>query len=241
MNFLVIQKWHKKIGVYVAIFVIFLAISGIALNHTEKFKLNTTHVKIDWLLDLYQINPEFEPIGYFSFDNWAVQVGERIYFNNKEVANDVNKLIGMTKIQDTYVIAYDGKLMILTNEGEILESLGGAEGIPAGMKTLGIDSQKNIVIESAHGYYRVNLDILKWNEFNFLEAKWSSASEITESLKNDVLDQYRGTGLPIERVLLDLHSGRIFGSWGVYFVDLVALLFIVMSITGIWMWWYKKE
>ena len=85
MNFLVIQKWHKKIGVYIAIFVIFLAISGIALNHTEKFKLNTTYVKLDWLLDLYQINPEFEPIGYFSFDNWAIQVGERIYFNNKRL------------------------------------------------------------------------------------------------------------------------------------------------------------
>ena len=53
MNFLVIQKWHKKIGVYVAIFVIFLAISGIALNHTEKFKLNTTYVKLDWLLDIW--------------------------------------------------------------------------------------------------------------------------------------------------------------------------------------------
>ena len=66
MKYLVIRKWHEKIGVYIALFVVFLAISGIALNHTEKFKLNTTYVKLDWLLDLYQINPESEPIGYFS-------------------------------------------------------------------------------------------------------------------------------------------------------------------------------
>ena len=240
MKFLVIQKWHKKIGVYIAIFVIFLAASGIALNHTEKFRLNTTHVKLNWLLDLYQINPKSEPIGYLSSNNWAIQVGERLYFNNKEIVDGVHKLIGMTKIQDTYVIAYDGKLIILTTEGELLESLGGAEGVPAGMKNLGTDNQENIVIESAHGYYQVNLNDLKWNEYDFLEAKWTSTSKITEPLKNDVLDQYRGTGLPIERVLLDLHSGRIFGSWGIYFVDLVAILFIIISITGIWMWWYKK-
>ena len=47
MKFLFIQKWHKKIGVYTALFVIFLAISGIALNHTEKLKLNTTYIKTD--------------------------------------------------------------------------------------------------------------------------------------------------------------------------------------------------
>ena len=238
--FIFIQKWHKKIGIYIAIFVIFLAISGIALNHTEKLKLNTTYVKLDWLLDLYHINPESEPIGYLSSNNWAIQVGERIYFNNKEIIDNARKLIGMTQIQDTYIIAYDGKLIILSNEGELIEFLGGAEGVPAGMKTLGIDSQENIVIESAHGYYQVNLDVLKWNEFDFLEAKWSTKSEITESLKNDILDQYRGTGLPIERVLLDLHSGRIFGNWGIYFIDLVAFLFIIISITGIWMWCYKK-
>ncbi len=107
------------------------------------------------------------------------------------------------------------------------------------MKAIGYDNQ-NIIIQSAHGYYQVNLDILEWNEHEFLEANWSSASEITESLKNNVLKQYRGTGLPIERVLLDLHSGRIVGVWGIYLVDLVAVLFIIIAITGIWMWWYKK-
>ena len=56
MKFLFIQKWHKKIGVYTALFVIFLAISGIALNHTEKLKLNTTYIKMDWLLDLYPVS-----------------------------------------------------------------------------------------------------------------------------------------------------------------------------------------
>ncbi len=191
MNFLVIQKWHKKIGVYVAIFVIFLAISGIALNHSDKFKLNTTFIKMEWLLDLYQIGPASEPIGYLSSNNWVVQVGKRIYFNNKEIINDANKLVGMVKINDTYVIAYDGRLMLLNKKGEISEFLTGVEGVPAGMTKIGYDEQDNIIIKSAHGYYRANLDILQWSEYDFINANWSSASKITEPLKANILEQYR--------------------------------------------------
>jgi len=241
MNFLFIQKWHKKIGVYITIFVIFLAISGIALNHSEKFKLNTTFVKMEWLLNLYQIGPASEPIGYLSSNNWVIQVGKRIYFNNKEIINDANKLVGMVKINDTYVIAYDGKLMLLNKKGEILELLTGVEGVPAGMTKIGYDEQYNIIIKSAHGYYRVNLDILQWSEYDFINANWSSTSKITEPLKANILEQYRGTGLTAERTLLDLHSGRIFGKWGLYFVDLIAVLFVFIALTGIWMWWYKKN
>ena len=69
--FTFIQKWHKKIGTYIALFVVFLAISGIALNHSEKLKLNTTYIKVDWLLNLYQVNPKSEPIGYLSSNNWV--------------------------------------------------------------------------------------------------------------------------------------------------------------------------
>ena len=239
MNFLVVQKWHKKIGVYIALFVILLSVSGIVLNHSEKFKLNTTYIKMDWLLDLYQIKPASEPVGYLLFNNWIIQVGERVYFNENEIINDANKLIGVVNVNDINVIAYDGKLILLTNEGDILESLGGAEGVPAGMKAIGHDDQNNIIIQSAHGYYRVNVDILKWDEYDFLEATWSTTAEITKSIKADILEQYRGTGLTIERVLLDLHSGRIVGGWGIYLIDIIAVLFIIIVITGIWMWWYK--
>ena len=240
MNFLIIQKWHKKLGVYIALFVILLAVSGIVLNHSEELKLNTTYVKMDWLMDLYQINPKSEPVGYRSSNNWITQVDEHIYFNNKKIADNANKLIGVVNTNNAYAIAYDDKIILLTIEGEILESLGGTEGVPAGMKAIGSDEKNNIIIQSAHGYYRVNLDTLQWDEYNFLEANWSSTSEITEPLKTNILEQYRGTGLTIERVLLDLHSGRIISGWGIYLVDLIAILFIFIAFTGIWMWWYNK-
>ena len=108
MKYLVIRKWHEKIGVYIALFVVFLAISGIALNHTEKFKLNTTYVKLDWLLDLYQINPESEPIEgneNVSFSTPLITnvvfVGFSISFNNKGL--ETKLLVSIPKFEISFL------------------------------------------------------------------------------------------------------------------------------------------
>ena len=50
----------------------------------------------------------------------------------------------------------------------------------------------------------------------------------------------RGSGLPVERVLLDLHSGRIFGKPGVYVVDAAAILFLVLAASGVWLWGKRR-
>jgi len=238
--FPIIQKWHKNFGLFVALFVIFLVLSGIVLNHSQQLKLNANYIQSEWLLDLYQINPAREPLGYLSSDSWVIQVGERIYFNDREIAKDVNKLIGIVKINNVYVVAFDDHLTQLTKDGEIIEHLTGAEGVPAGMEAIGYDNQGNVIIKAAHGYYRVNLDVLNWKEYDYLEANWSTATPVPDQLKSDLLKQYRGSGLTFERVLLDLHSGRMIGQWGVYFVDIVATLFLILACSGVWMWWSRK-
>lgn len=235
-----IQKWHKKFGVFVTLFVIFLVTSGIAINHSEQLALNKNYIQSKWLLDLYQINPTKEPVGFQVNNAWATQVGERVYFNKLEVAKDSERLVGIIHVNDIYTVAYDGQLKLLTAQGETIEHLAGTDGVPAGMKEIGHDDNGDVVIKAAHGYYHVNLDALEWKEYDYLDANWSKPSRIPETLGDALLQQYRGSGLSIERVLLDLHSGRILGAWGVYFVDFIAILMLVLSCTGVWMWWQRK-
>lgn len=234
--FAIIHKWHKKFGVFAAFFVIFLVSSGIALNHSQQLQLNNNYIQSQWLLDLYQINPGSKPVSFEAEGIRVSQLGERVYFENREIATDVQQLIGIVNINDIVTVAFDGQLMLVSKEGELIEHLTGVEGVPAGMNEIGSDEQGDIVIKAAHGFYHVNLDALEWKEYDHLEAKWSLASAIPEALSEDLLLQYRGSGLTLERVLLDLHSGRIVGSWGVYFVDLIALVLLVLSCTGVWMW-----
>ena len=44
-----------------------------------------------------------------------------------------------------------------------------------------------------------------------------------------------------ERVLLDVHSGRLFGRLGVLWVDLVGVLLGGLAMSGIAMWWLHRR
>ncbi len=231
-----IQKWHKNIGVIAALFVVFLVISGIALNHSHSCNLNKTFIKSNWLLDIYNIRPDGEAVGFALNGNRITQLGGRVYFNEFEISRDVEKLIGVIKLDEMLVIGFDGQLLLMTEQGELIEHLTGKEGVPAGMRAIGLSENKDVIIRAAHGFYHVNLEELEWQEFDHLEAVWSETVAIPTALEQSLLDQYRGTGLSWERVLLDFHSGRILGQWGVYLVDLAAFLFLMLAISGIWMW-----
>ena len=233
--FAVIQKWHKKIGIFAVLFLIFLTVSGIFLNHSETFGLNRNFVQAEWLLDIYNIQPPSKPVSYQVDALRATQVGTRLYVNQQEIANPIEKLLGIVKLSDYYVVAYDHQLLLITTDAQKIELLSGTEGVPSGMKRIGIDNQQQIVIEAAHGFYIVDLDVLQWDEQDHYSATWSEPSPLPDALETELLRLYRGSGLSIERILLDFHSGRIVGSWGVYFVDIIALLLLFIAMTGIWM------
>jgi uncharacterized iron-regulated membrane protein len=50
-----------------------------------------------------------------------------------------------------------------------------------------------------------------------------------------------GEVLPTERLLLDLHSGRIFGAAGPWIFDIAALLLILLSLSGTWIWIKRRR
>jgi len=46
-----------------------------------------------------------------------------------------------------------------------------------------------------------------------------------------------------ERLLLDLHAGRFLGPLAAWFSDIMASLIIILSLSGIWLWWknYRRS
>ena len=51
-----------------------------------------------------------------------------------------------------------------------------------------------------------------------------------------VVAAYRGEVLSLQRLLLDMHSGRFFGSKGVWVYDLLALLVFLLAGSGLVLW-----
>lgn len=51
------------------------------------------------------------------------------------------------------------------------------------------------------------------------------------------IEQGYAPPLSWDRVLLDLHTGRFFGDWGVYLMDAAAIVLLLLTFTGIYNWY----
>jgi hypothetical protein len=221
--------------------VLLLSITGVFLNHTEKFRLDQSYVNNEIVLNWYNIRPPQQPSSFNLDQIWITRIGDRLYFNDVELEQRSEVLWGVAMQQEMIVLALEDKLLLLTASGQQIEKLSGYDGVPAGITAIGMNEYDELVIKGVHGDYLVDLNVLAWEDYEEIAAEWSVEVAIPESLEQKLLNLYRGKGLTWERLLLDIHSGRVFGDAGVYIVDLTALLFIFLALSGSWMWLRRRR
>jgi hypothetical protein len=131
----------------------------------------------------------------------------------------------------------------MSTAGELIEKLEEKDGVPAGMKRIGIDQTNLFIVEGSHDLYTSKNDFLSWEHWKGNETgiTWATPAPTDNNLKKMLQYHYRSKVLPVERVLLDLHSGRFFGSLGPWFIDASAILLILLSLSGTWMWFKRQR
>lgn len=229
-------QWHRYLGVSVALFVLILSVSGIMLNHTGALALDKHFVKSNILLDWYGVYAPEKIYSYKTSQGWISQWDSHLYMDNKTLGEYSDKLLGATVYQGMLIVALERTILLFTPQGELIEILRGTQGVPAGMWAIGLGSQQQLVVNSAHGTYVADQDIVQWQHSKADSVKWSAPSQLPDSIYQIMLENYRGQGLSMERLFLDLHSGRLFGQFGVYLVDLAGLLMMFLACSGLWLW-----
>jgi hypothetical protein len=228
--------WHRYIGLSAALFVIILSATGLALNHTESLGMDSTHVQSELLLDWYGIHAPDDLSSYEADSVLFTEVKERVFRDAELLDAFPATLVGAIAYQGIIIVASPDHLTLLNRDGELIETLGNAAGVPAGMQAIGTTTDNAIAIKTAHGYYLTDERFLEWSATDTVEATWSTPSATPPELTQLLQTAYRGYGLTLERILLDLHSGRILGHAGVLLVDAAAVLFLLLAISGIWLW-----
>lgn len=226
---------HRYFGLTLAAFGVVLAVTGFMLNHTEALGLDSRYVRWSPLLDWYGISTPNSVAAFRVGERWVTQLGERLYLDERELAGQYGPLAGAIALPDALAIAA-GQLLLLTPAGEPIERLGPAEGLPGEIHRIGLTAATEPVVETAQGRFVADPDFLEWREDRGHHVTWSVAAEPPAALHHRLVERYRGASLSWERLLLDLHSGRLFGRAGVWIVDLAALLLLLLAATGIWIW-----
>ena len=235
--------WHRYMGIGAALFALIIAATGLLLNHTEDFKLDSRYVNSNWVLDWYGIRAPEKLLSFAAGGQHVTLMGEHLYLNRKEIAGEFHDLVGAVRTHDLFVVAVSDSILLLTPRGDIVERLGDEDGVPAGIRRIGIDQRQQLVAESNLDYYQADADFLKWQRLQQASqsVQWAPSGAPDPRLVLSLQQHYRGEVLPMERVVLDLHSGRFFGKAGPWVFDIAALLLMLLSLTGTWIWLKRRR
>lgn len=229
-------EWHRRLGLAAAAILILLVASGLLLNHGDRLGLSRIYVQWPWLLDWYGIHPPEKPRGVALGRHWLSELDGRIYFDGRELSNARGRLNGAVVVGYTIVAAVGDNIWLLTPDGIIVEQLGTAQGVPGGLRALGVDHGGRLVAQAAQGLYTTDSELLRWWRIAPQAVNWARPAEVPPALGAELFRQYRGRGLSVERVLADLHAGRFFGEIGGWLVDLTAVACFGLAMSGLWLW-----
>lgn len=236
---LLLLRWHRRLGVFIALVLVMLVVTGIALNHSDELALDQQAVRQNMILQRYGVElPEL-----VSFDvsgRYLSLVGSnRLFLDAKEIAYCEAPLHSALAFESGFVVVCRDQLLLLSSEGEIIERLSEAYGLPANIQALG-QGAGGLWLRTDTGDYAADL-----NGLQFLPGtapdnlQWPQPVKLDQAFRQQLTERYLGNDVHWERVLLDLHTGRLFGPWGVYVVDAAAIGLLLLSLSGVWVWLTK--
>jgi len=224
------------------VFLIFLSITGIALNHLSDLGLNERYIRADWVLDWYGIETPLVEASYEVGGYRAALIGERLYFNETQVAEGIEALIGAVASSQFIVLASNDSLVLMTSSGVFVERMPLAGQLTGTVQAIGKVGE-TIVLSSDEMVYQSDEQLVRFSvarNINYDDVSWSVVSEVPPNQLESLYDVYRGADITVARLLVDLHSGRLFTRAGPIFIDFVGVALITLSILGFFLWFKRR-
>lgn len=231
-----LYRWHRYAGLTAAAFVAVLVATGLALNHTEGLSLDQRRLGSEILLGWYGMDLPDRLPSHVAGDRRVTWIAGTLYLDDTAIDGEYGRLTGAVATDAVIAVALAQGLVILTPDGRVVERVSAGSGIPARPGRIGLSEDGRVVIAAGDRRWVAGEALLTWESFEGRSVDWSRPSELPPKLRRRLARAYRGQGLTLERVLLDVHSGRILGHWGVWLVDAAAVLFLFLAATGFYMW-----
>lgn len=233
----VILACHRWIGLLAAAFLLLVSLTGVALNHTETLRLDRIEMRAPLILDRYGMSRPSDIQGYRIHDSATIaHLGGQLFYNGEPIAS-AGEPVGIVSGDTLTVVATARLLLYLTPEGALIERVG-VDQLPwKELQSVGRDKSDHPVFIADNGNWSPDSD---WLTFEPHEGSYRveplTMAEPSKDAETELLKAYQGGGVSLYRVLLDLHSGRLFGWGGRTLMDLTAFAVILLVTSGIGGW-----
>ena len=231
------RRLHRSFGAGAAIFVLFMVLSGIAINHSNDLGLDQRPVVQTLLLDWYGLDKPDSIYSFTAGTNWISFAGSQLYLNGNPVTTIQNG-VGAIATGDRLIVAASRELLLLDRRGNLIERVSWEQADANSIESIGTLPDGGVVVKSRQQVWLSSEQLLSWQTLSDPSAQpqWSSSAPSPESIQQAINQHYRGDSLNLEQVLLDVHSGRIFGTIGILIYDLMALAVGFIAISGMILW-----
>lgn len=228
--------WHRYAGLSAALFVIFITITGMALNHTDDLTLKKKHVSVAFLLDIYNVQKPSRLIRFDTAEHQIAQADDVLFINNQRSLSITQPLVGTVSFQGFSAIALTNKIMLVDSNNQIIETLSALDGVPTQISKLGVDEQQSLSLLANNIIYQLS-DAFVFQPINSSKhINWSQETALSSSEIRRLNAAYRSSVISIETLMLDIHSGRILGQYGTLFFDAIGIVLLFLATSGVIIW-----
>ncbi len=208
-------------------------LTGLILNHTVDLDLTNRHVTAGWIQERYGMSLDGEPAAYGLDGKAYAATWDGNIFHRSSIIDDKDRLIGAVPLRDGTAVVTRFAVHYFGLDGKLIETLDSATLPEVPISRVGRTSDLTLVLETVRGTYTSDENLLDFTEAPAdLQAEWSTAVTPTEVDRKTWKTAFSGDGIPLDRVILDLHSGRFFGTIGKWIYDLTVIGVLILSVTG---------
>lgn len=236
---LAVMKVHRRAGIAVVLFAIFLTVTGVLINHSNALGWDKERLASIFWLQLYGVTLQPVENGFELAGQWVSNAGGRLMINEQVISECAAPLRGVVTTPEAVVALCKDSVVLFTQDGQLIEKMPLSGAVKSG---LGLDG--NAVVSREQNAL-VSLDTLsgQWTPYSNPSAtlQWSQPTSLPMPLAMSLQFQNVPEDLTWERLLLDLHGGRLFGNVGVLAVDVMGLLIMSLAITGLWVALTRKR
>lgn len=227
-----LRRWHRLLGLVLAIPLILLACTGILLNHSDDLQLNQRYLSGSLLHSWYRISPLQAPQSLKAGNIWVSLIDHTLYLDRRRAAENVAGINAAGLWEDLLIVSSPTALYLFDESNlELLEKIG-SESLPPGSILAIAPQGERLQIDLSSGRYSADRNMTEFQMETRAALHVASPQSPPQHLADDLLADWRKQGLSLWRFLLDLHTGRFFTSLSKPLLDLAGVLTLLLVGSG---------
>jgi hypothetical protein len=239
-----LREWHKRAGLFAFVFLGWLGFSGILLNEASDLDLNSRRIDWSWLMALYGLHADPPQTGLGAGGHWLAQAGDNSVLDGKPLAQAIAQPLGFVAAPEPgtsklmlYVAAADS-VVLLRPDGTKVDELRVPPLPVAAIRGIGIVAghPSSIALQGGDSAWQSDDEGESWKPVTAAAVSWSAPQPLPPEQRK-ALEPYSRPSVSVQQVLVDLHSGRLFGRFGTTVIDAVGLAALILATSGVWMMW----